>query len=92
MASIPSPVTLRAKAGGLCPQAVAAEVGGRNAQQVKHHYLYAQNLNLRKGPWTKEEDAALLKVRALAHLSQFPKCVEHGFLIVVQSGLPICCS
>ncbi|KAK9846507.1 hypothetical protein WJX81_005627 [Elliptochloris bilobata] len=45
--------------------AVAAEVGGRNAQQVKHHFLYAQNVNLRKGPWTKEEDAALLKAVAV---------------------------
>ncbi len=41
---------------------MAAELGGRDAQQVKHHFLYAQNLNLRKGPWTKEEDEALLKV------------------------------
>ena len=47
------------------PQAVAAELGGRDAQQVKHHFLYVQNQNLRKGPWTKEEDAALLKARIL---------------------------
>ncbi len=42
---------------------MAAEVGGRTAQQVKHHYVYAQNANLRKGPWTKEEDEALVKAR-----------------------------
>ena len=47
------------------PQAVAAELGGRDAQQVKHHFLYVQNQNLRKGPWTKEEDAALLKARSI---------------------------
>ena len=58
------------------PQAVAAELGGRDAQQVKHHFLYVQNQNLRKGPWTKEEDAALLKAHIVFlrdHVSHTPE-------------------
>ena len=59
----PRPVVQRLRGRWAAPQAVAAELGGRDAQQVKPHFLYVQNQNLRKGPWTQEEDAALLKAR-----------------------------
>lgn len=42
-------------------QAVAAEMGNRTAQQV-HHYYRDNMLALKKGPWSPDEDAALLKV------------------------------
>ena len=66
------------------PQAVAAELGGRDAQQVKHHFLYVQNQNLRKGPWTQEEDAALLKARFLGfcHAPHNLKRECDGWLVV----------
>lgn len=45
----------------MCLQAVAAELGSRTAEQVKHYFR--DNLRvLRKGAWTPEEDEALIKV------------------------------
>lgn len=42
-------------------QAVAAEMGNRTAQQVQHYYR--DNMQARKkGAWSSDEDAALLKV------------------------------
>ena len=50
-------------------QAVAVELGNRTAEQCLHHYR--DNLAaFKKGDWSPEEDAALLRVRARAPLAR----------------------
>ena len=43
-------------------QEVALEIGGRTCQQVMHHWRFRMAEAKAKGPWTPDEDAALLKV------------------------------
>ena len=43
-------------------QEVALEVGGRTCQQVMHHWRFRMAEAKAKGPWTPDEDTALLKV------------------------------
>ena len=64
-------------------QAVAAEMGNRTAQQVQHYYR--DNMQARKkGAWSSEEDAALLKVPfhlpTLCNMAP-PQSIELGTLL-----------
>ena len=68
---------------------MAAELGGRDAQQVKHHFLYVQNQNLRKGPWTLIPKAGGLRPQAVAAElgGRDAQQVKHHFLYVQNQNL-----